>query len=464
MKKFAWLMIAALLLGACQQDEPQEKTTPTTKTQKEEPQLHLSNKEKQLLAAKVTERMGGRALVRDSEEQSGVMYADLLNLNDSKQEELYFLTKTPTGYFEEIWGLVDGQMKQLYGQMIQVTKTTQRSLVTHNEHVFLGATIAYEKDGLKQLKSTYQHVGDQKLILDEGIHIELPLGSNEPTAASKNLVTDEPATLAEYEALVKSYKVTQTLLKNEQGVVSMAVPFNAANAKLDTIYKQLTGKTYQVKSNVATISTEEQRELMTKLAALSLFHENRTLANMTDKALSQYAARDIVNGALRFFDVHFTEIAESVKTIEGYVYIGYNRNELDPLMEEIFGRSVTWQNVSLKNSKLPHDLIVSKQYIYLPKLKNVPKATLPVIQHLVPISTNEFYVELAFYKLGNNPLGYTEDTFLMPERMWSEDMRRAIQRSKPKKGYALVKKDDTLQIEKIIFDETLSYKELINTR
>lgn len=457
-------MIAALLLGACQQDEPQEKTTPTTKTQKEEPQLHLSNKEKQLLAAKVTERMGGRALVRDSEEQSGVMYADLLNLNDSKQEELYFLTKTPTGYFEEIWGLVDGQMKQLYGQMIQVTKTTQRSLVTHNEHVFLGATIAYEKDGLKQLKSTYQHVGDQKLILDEGIHIELPLGSNEPTAASKNLVTDEPATLAEYEALVKSYKVTQTLLKNEQGVVSMAVPFNAANAKLDTIYKQLTGKTYQVKSNVATISTEEQRELMTKLAALSLFHENRTLANMTDKALSQYAARDIVNGALRFFDVHFTEIAESVKTIEGYVYIGYNRNELDPLMEEIFGRSVTWQNVSLKNSKLPHDLIVSKQYIYLPKLKNVPKATLPVIQHLVPISANEFYVELAFYKLGNNPLGYTEDTFLMPERMWSEDMRRAVQRSKPKKGYALVKKDDTLQIEKIIFDETLSYKELINTR
>lgn len=457
-------MIPALLLGACQQDEPQEKATPTTKTQKEEPQLHLSNKEKQLLAAKVTERMGGRALVRDSEEQSGVMYADLLNLNDSKQEELYFLTKTPTGYFEEIWGLVDGQMKQLYGQMIRVTKTTQRSLVTHNEHVFLGATIAYEKDGLKQLKSTYQHVGDQKLILDEGIHIELPLGSNEPTAASKNLVTDEPATLAEYEALVKSYKVTQTLLKNEQGVVSMAVPFNAANAKLDIIYKQLTGKTYQVKSNVATISTEEQRELMTKLAALSLFHENRTLANMTDKALSQYAARDIVNGALRFFDVHFTEIAESVKTIEGFVYIGYNRNELDPLMEEIFGRSVTWQNVSLKNSKLPHDLIVSKQYIYLPKLKNVPKATLPVIQHLVPISANEFYVELAFYKLGNNPLGYTEDTFLMPERMWSEDMRRAVQRSKPKKGYALVKKDDTLQIEKIIFDETLSYNELINTR
>lgn len=457
-------MIPALLLGACQQEEPQKVATPTTKTQKEEPQLHLSNKEKQLLAAKVTERMGGRPLVRDSEEQSGVMYADLLNLNDSKQEELYFLTKTPTGYFEEIWGLVDGQMKQLYGQMIQVTKTTQRSLVTHNEHVFLGATIAYEKDGLKQLKSTYQHVGDQKLILDEGIHIELPLGSNEPTAASKNLVTDEPATLAEYEALVKSYKVTQTLLKNEQGVVSMAVPFNAANAKLDTIYKQLTGKTYQVKSNVATISTEEQRELMTKLAALSLFHENRTLANMTDKALSQYAARDIVNGALRFFDVHFTEIAESVKTIEGYVYIGYNRNELDPLMEEIFGRSVTWQNVSLKNSKLPHDLIVSKQYIYLPKLKNVPKATLPVIQHLVPISANEFYVELAFYKLGNNPLGYTEDTFLMPERMWSEDMRRAVQRSKPKKGYALVKKDDTLQIEKIIFDETLSYKELINTR
>ena len=464
MKKFAWLMIPALLLGACQQDEPQEKITPTTKTQKEESQLHLSNKEKQLLAAKVTERMGGRPLVRDSEEQSGVMYADLLNLNDSKQEELYFLTKTPTGYFEEIWGLVDGQMKQLYGQMIRVTKMTQRSLVTHNEHVFLGATIAYEKDGLKQLKSTYQHVGDQKLILDEGIHIELPLGSNEPTAASKNLVTDEPATLAEYEALVKSYKVTQTLLKNEQGVVSMAVPFNAANAKLDTIYKQLTGKTYQVKSNVATISTEEQQELMSKLAALSLFHENRTLTNMTDKALSQYAARDIVNGALRFFDVHFTEIAESVKTIEGFVYIGYNRNELDPLMEEIFGRSVTWQNVSLKNSKLPHDLIVSKQYIYLPKLKNVPKATLPVIQHLVPISADEFYVELAFYKLGNNPLGYTEDTFLMPERMWSEDMRRAVQRSKPKKGYALVKKDNTLQIEKIIFDETLSYNELINTR
>lgn len=457
-------MIPALLLGACQQDEPQEKITPTTKTQKEESQLHLSNKEKQLLAAKVTERMGGRPLVRDSEEQSGVMYADLLNLNDSKQEELYFLTKTPTGYFEEIWGLVDGQMKQLYGQMIRVTKMTQRSLVTHNEHVFLGATIAYEKDGLKQLKSTYQHVGDQKLILDEGIHIELPLGSNEPTAASKNLVTDEPATLAEYEALVKSYKVTQTLLKNEQGVVSMAVPFNAANAKLDTIYKQLTGKTYQVKSNVATISTEEQQELMSKLAALSLFHENRTLTNMTDKALSQYAARDIVNGALRFFDVHFTEIAESVKTIEGFVYIGYNRNELDPLMEEIFGRSVTWQNVSLKNSKLPHDLIVSKQYIYLPKLKNVPKATLPVIQHLVPISADEFYVELAFYKLGNNPLGYTEDTFLVPERMWSEDMRRAVQRSKPKKGYALVKKDDTLQIEKIIFDETLSYNELINTR
>ena len=464
MKRFAWLVIPALLLGACQQEEPQKAATPTTKTQKEEPQLHLSNKEKQLLAAKVTERMGGRALVRDSEEQSGVMYADLLNLNDSKQEELYFLTKTPTGYFEEIWGLVDGQMKQLYGQMIRVTKTTQRSLVTHNDHVFLGATIAYEKEGLKQLKSTYQHVGDQKLILDEGIHIELPLGSNEPTAASKNLVTDEPATLAEYEALVKSYKVTQTLLKNEQGVVSMAVPFNAANAKLDTIYKKLTGKTYQVKSNVATISTEEQRELMTKLAALSLFHENRTLANMTDKALSQYAARDIVNGTLRFFDVHFTEIAESVKTIEGYVYIGYNRNELDPLMEEIFGRSVRWQNVSLKNSKLPHDLIVSKQYIYLPKLKNVPKATLPVIQHLVPISANEFYVELAFYKLGNNPLGYTEDTFLMPERMWSEDMRRAVQRSKPKKGYALVKKTDTLQIEKIIFDETLSYNELINTR
>lgn len=457
-------MIPALLLGACQQEEPQKAATPTTKTQKEEPQLHLSNKEKQLLVTKVTERMGGRPLVRDSEEQSGVMYADLLNLNDSKQEELYFLTKTPTGYFEEIWGLVDGQMKQLYGQMIQVTKTTQRSLVTHNEHVFLGATIAYEKDGLKQLKSTYQHVGDQKLILDEGIHIELPLGSNEPTAASKNLVTDEPATLAEYEALVKSYKVTQTLLKNEQGVVSMAVPFNAANAKLDIIYKQLTGKTYQVKSNVATISTEEQRELMTKLAALSLFHENRTLTNMTDKELSQYAAHDIVNGALRFFDVHFTEIAESVKTIEGFVYIGYNRNELDPLMEEIFGRSVTWQNVSLKNSKLPHDLIVSKQYIYLPKLKNVPKATLPVIQHLVPISANEFYVELAFYKLRNNPLGYTEDTFLMPERMWSEDMRRAVQRSKPKKGYALVKKDDTLQIEKIIFDETLSYNELINTR
>lgn len=464
MKKFAWLMIPALLLGACQQDEPQEKATPTTKTQKEEPQLHLSNKEKQLLATKVTERMGGRPLVRDSEEQSGVMYADLLNLNDSKQEELYFLTKTPTGYFEEIWGLVDGQVTQLYSQMIRVTKMTQRSLVTHNEHVFLGATIAYEKDSLKQLKSTYQHVGDQKLILDEGIHIELPLGSNEPTAASKNLVTDEPATLAEYEALVKSYKVTQTLLKNEQGVVSMAVPFNAANAKLDIIYKQLTGKTYQVKSNVATISTEEQRELMTKLAALSLFHENRTLTNMTDKELSQYAAHDIVNGALRFFDVHFTEIAESVKTIEGFVYIGYNRNELDPLMEEIFGRSVTWQNVSLKNSKLPHDLIVSKQYIYLPKLKNVPKATLPVIQHLVPISANEFYVELAFYKLGNNPLGYTEDTFLMPERMWSEDMRRAVQRSKPKKGYALVKKDDTLQIEKIIFDETLSYNELINTR
>lgn len=457
-------MIPALLLGACQQDEPQEKITPTTKTQKEEPQLHLSNKEKQLLAAKVTERMGGRPLVRDSEEQSGVMYADLLNLNDSKQEELYFLTKTPTGYFEEIWGLVDGQVTQLYSQMIRVTKMTQRSLVTHNEHVFLGATIAYEKDGLKQLKSTYQHVGDQKLILDEGIHIELPLGSNEPTAASKNLVTDEPATLAEYEALVKSYKVTQTLLKNEQGVVSMAVPFNAANAKLDTIYKQLTGKTYQVKSNVATISTEEQQELMSKLAALSLFHESRTLTNMTDKELSQYAAHDIVNGALRFFDVHFTEIAESVKTIEGFVYIGYNRNELDPLMEEIFGRSVTWQNVSLKNSKLPHDLIVSKQYIYLPKLKNVPKATLPVIQHLVPISADEFYVELAFYKLGNNPLGYTEDTFLVPERMWSEDMRRAVQRSKPKKGYALVKKDDTLQIEKIIFDETLSYNELINTR
>lgn len=464
MKRFAWLVIPTLLLGACQQEEPQKAVTPTTKTQKEGPQLHLSNKEKQLLAAKVTERMGGRALVRDSEEQSGVMYADLLNLNDSKQEELYFLTKTPTGYFEEIWGLVDGQMKQLYGQMIRVTKTTQRSLVTHNEHVFLGATIAYEKEGLKQLKSTFQHVGDQKLILDEGIHIELPLGSNEPTSMSKNLVTDEPATLAEYEALVNSYKVTQTLLKNEQGVVSMAVPFNAANAKLDTIYKQLTGKTYQVKSNVATISTEEQRELMTKLAALSLFHENRTLANMTDKALSQYGARDIVNGALRFFDVHFTEIAESVKTIEGFVYIGYNRNELDPLMEEIFGRSVTWQNVSLKNSKLPHDLIVSKQYIYLPKLKNVPKATLPVIQHLVPISANEFYVELAFYKLGNNPLGYTEDTFLMPERMWSEDMRRAVQRSKPKKGYALVKKTDTLQIEKIIFDETLSYNELINTR
>lgn len=457
-------MIPALLLGACQQEEPQKAATPTTKTQKEEPQLHLSNKEKQLLAAKVTERMGGRPLVRDSEEQSGVMYADLLNLNDSKQEELYFLTKTPTGYFEEIWGLVDGQVTQLYSQMIRVTKMTQRSLVTHNEHVFLGATIAYEKDSLKQLKSTYQHVGDQKLILDEGIHIELPLGSNEPTAASKNLVTDEPATLAEYEALVKSYKVTQTLLKNEQGVVSMAVPFNAANAKLDTIYKQLTGKTYQVKSNVATISTEEQQELMSKLAALSLFHESRTLTNMTDKELSQYAAHDIVNGALRFFDVHFTEIAESVKTIEGFVYIGYNRNELDPLMEEIFGRSVTWQNVSLKNSKLPHDLIVSKQYIYLPKLKNVPKATLPVIQHLVPISADEFYVELAFYKLGNNPLGYTEDTFLVPERMWSEDMRRAVQRSKPKKGYALVKKDDTLQIEKIIFDETLSYNELINTR
>lgn len=82
----------------------------------------------------------------------------------------------------------------------------------------------------------------------------------------------------------------------------------------------------------------------------------------------------------------------------------------------------------------------------------------------MPISADEFYVELAFYKLGNNPLGYTEDTFLVPERMWSEDMRRAVQRSKPKKGYALVKKDNTLQIEKIIFDETLSYNELINTR
>lgn len=464
MKKWAWFMMAALVLSACQHEKEGPQAPRTAETPAEQQDVPLSAHEKQLLAAKIDARLAGRPLVCDDEEQSGVMYVELVNLNTTKQPELYFLTKTPTGYFEEIWGIVDGQLQQLYGELLTVTATTQRSFVTRNDHTFLASTVAYEKDGVKQLKSTYQHVGDGVLLLDEGIHIELPLGSNEPTKASKNLVTDEPATLAQYEALVQSYNVTQTLLKNEQGIVSMDVPFNVANAIVDDSYRKLTGKTYQVKHDIATISAEEQQELMMYLAALSLFHEDRTMTKLSNQQLSEYAARDIVNGALRFFDVHFTEVAASLKTIEGYTYIGYNRTELDPLMKKLFGREVIWQNVSFKNSKLPQDLIVTEDYIYLPKLKQLPRATLPIIQHLVPLSAHEFYVELAFYEVANNPYGYTEETFLVPERVWSDEMRQAVIASKPKKGYALVTKEQEFHVEKIVFGKTLKYEELLKTR
>lgn len=462
MRKWAWLMASIVLLSACQQENEAPKAPPIAETPQQQ-DVKLSAKEKQLLAAKIDMRLAGRPLVRNNEEQSGVMYVELVNLNDSEQQELYFLTKTPTGYFEEVWGIVGGQVQQLYSEVLE-GETTQRSLVTHNEHTFLGSTIAYEQDGMKQLTSTYQHVDGGKLQLDAGMHIELPFGSNEPTAASKNLVTDEPATLTQYEALVKSYKVTKTILKNEQGIVSSGVPFNEANATLDESYEKLTGNTYQVKRDIATISLEEQQELMTYLAALSLFHEDRTIASLSDQQLSEYAARDIVSGALRFFDVHFTDVAESVKTLEGYTYIGYNRAELDAVMKKLFGRSVAWQDVSFKESKLPQDLIVSDDYIYLPKLKKLPPATLPIIQHLIPLSAHEFYVELDFYELANNPLGYTEDTFLVPERVWSDDMRQAVKASEPKTGYAIVKKQQSIQIEKIVFGKTVKYEDIIKTR
>lgn len=458
------ILAAALLLGACGDEEKTPKKTPTTQPKAEEP-VALTANEKTYIANKIKERVAGRPLVRDTEEQSGVMYVDLLNINDTKQPELYLLSKTPTGYLEEIYGVTDSGTERLYEKNMKVTATTQRSIVMRNDHYFLGHTVAYEKDGYKYLESKFEHVGpNSKLVTDEGYKIELPIGTNTPTANSKNLVTDDVPTLPQYEQSVKSYKVKQVLLKNEQGVVSMNVPYNVANAKLDDVYKKLTGNTYQVKTDIATITDEDQMELMTYLAALSLYHEDRDMSKQTDKTISTYAARDIANGALRFFDVHFTDIAQSIKTVEGQQYIGYERKQLDPLIEKIFGRTVNWQDVKLKGSKLPVDMIAADDYIYLPKTDRQLKATLPVIEQLIPISDDTFYAEFALYQMKDNVTGYAPNTFLAPMRVWSDDMMASVKVVAPRKGYAIIQKAKNVHIQKVVFGKKLYYEDIISSR
>lgn len=462
-KKLAIMLTAALLLGACGNEKEIKPTA--TKQVKTAETLSLTADEKIAIANKIKARIAGRPLVRDTEEQSGVMYVDLINLNDTKQPELYMLSKTPTGYLEEVWGVTESGTEPLYQKNIKVTETTQRAIVMRNDHYFLGHTIAYEKEGYKHLESKFQHVGTNgKLVTDEGYKIELPIGSNTPTENSKNIVTDSVPTLSEYERAVKSYKVKQLLLKNEQGIVSMNVAYNLANAKLDDIYQQLTGHTYQVKTDIATISDEDQTELMTYLAALSLYHEDRDMSKQTDKTMSTYAARDIANGALRFFDVHFTDIAQSVKTVEGQQYIGYERAQLDPLIQKIFGRTVHWQDVKLKGSKLPADMIAADDYIYLPKTDRQLKATLPVIEQLIPMSDDTFYVEFALYQMNDDATGYAPNTFLAPMRVWSDDMLASVKIVAPRKGYAIVQKTKNVHVQKIIFGKTLSYDDIITSR
>lgn len=463
-KKVAMIIAASLFLGACSNDnEAASKPTPTKQVKTEET-LALTADEKTAIANKIKARIAGRPLVRDTEEQSGVMYVNLLNINDTKQPELYMLSKTPTGYLEEVWGVTESGTERLYQQNIKVTATAQRSIVMRNDHYFLGHTVAYKKDGYKYLESKFQHVGtNDKLVTDEGYKIELPIGSNTPTSNSKNIVTDSVPTLAEYEQTVKSYKVKELLLKNEQGIVSMNVPYNKANATLDDIYQKLTGNTYQVNPDIATISNEDQTELMTYLAALSLYHEDRDMSKQTDETISTYAARDIANGALRFFDVHFTDIAQSIKTVEGQQYIGYERAQLDPLIEKIFGRSVNWQDVKLKGSKLPADMIAADDYIYLPKTNRQLKATLPVIEQLIPISDDTFYAEFALYQMHDN-ITYAPNTFLAPMRVWSDDMRAAVKIVAPRKGYAIVQKAKNVRVQKVVFGKTLSYDDIISSR
>lgn len=460
-KKLLWIVAATLLLSACGKEEETQTTKPQKEQQTET--LALSETEKAALAKQINARVAGRPLVRDTEEQSGVMYVDVFNINDTKQPELYLLSKTPTGYLEEVWGVTDKGTAQLYSGEIAVTETTQRSIMMRNDHYFLGHVVAYEKEGYKYLESTFQHVENGKLATDEGYKIELPIGSETPTKHSKNFVTDEVPTLDEYSQTVKSYKEKQLLLKNEQGIVSMNVPYNVANAKLDDVYKQLTDNTYQVKNDVAKITDDDQLTLMTYLAALSLHHENRDMSKQTDKTISLYAAKDIANGALRFFDVHFTDIAQSIKTVEGQQYIGYERKQLDPLIEKIFGRTVNWQDVHIKGSKLPADMIAAKDYIYLSKTDRQLKATLPVIEQIIPISDDTFYVEFGLYQMKDDVQGYASNTFLAPMRVWSDDMLSAVKVIAPRKGYAIVQKSKNIHVQKLIFGKTLSYNNIIKT-
>lgn len=461
MKKFLWIIAVALLLSACNKEEKKQTAKPSKQPTET---LALSETEKSAFAKQINARVAGRPLVRDTEEQSGVMYVEVFNINDTKQPELYLLSKTPTGYLEEVWGVTDKGTEKLYSGEIAVTETTQRSIMMRNDHYFLGHVVAYEKEGYKYLESTFQHVANGKLATDEGYKIELPIGSETPTKHSKNLVTDGVPTLAEYSKTVKSYKEKQVLLKNEQGIVSMNVPYNVANAKLDDIYKQLTGNTYQVKNDVAKMTDDDQLTLMTYLAALSLHHENRDMSNQTDKTISMYAAKDIANGSLRFFDVHFTDIAQSIKTVEGQQYIGYERKQLDPLIEKIFGRTVKWKDVHLKGSKLPADMIAAKDYIYLPKTNRQLKATLPVIDQIIPISDDTFYVSFGLYQMKDSVQGYAPNTFLAPMRVWSDDMLSAVKVIAPRKGYAIVQKDKAMHIKKLIFGKTLSYENVITSR
>lgn len=460
MKKLVLFFVSALVLASCASTEEESSEAAPVAEKAAEPNVHLTTEEKEKMVATLTARLAGRPLLRDTDAYSGLMYVQLINVNDTKQEELYMLYKTATGYEEEVLGLKDGEVVSLYSGALDSAKA-QRSLVMRNDHYFLASTVAYEKGNDTIRKITYSHVGaDQKLVMDEGLLLQTVTGADTLTNKSKNLVTKQMPTIQQYQAMVHSYKVKQQIVANDAGVISMNVPYIEAKNTLNDVYRTLTGKNYVVTNPIEPMSDEERMDLQAQIAALSLFHEDRRFGQLTDRELSEFVAKDVVHGALRFFDTQFTDVAQSTKSLEGYTYVGYNRSDLNVYMQKLFHQTPTYENVQLDGSKLPYDLIATEEYVYLPQLTHLPKAKIPIIQQLSLLQNDQLYVELAFVELHKNPKGYTEDTFFASVKNWSSDMHAAIRYSEPKRGYALVQKiDGAYAIQKLVFNDVLNFEQ-----
>ncbi len=459
MKKFIVLLAAAIVLASCSSKEATPTSTENVTNAETSVELKLTSEEKEKMADALMTRLAGRPLLRDTDAYSGLMYVQLLNLNDTKQEELYLLYKTAKGYEEEVLGMKDGEVASLYSGTLASAKS-QRSIVMRNDHYFLASTIEYDKDDYTMRKVAYYHIGtNKKLVLDEGLFLQTVTGSQTLTNKSKDLVTKEQPTVQQYQEMVHSYKVKQKIVANDAGTLTMNIPYIEAKNMLNDVYRKLIQKNYVVTNPVDPISDEERVDLQARIAALSLFHKDRHFGNLTNKELSEFVAKDVVHGALRFFDTSFTEVTESTKSLGGYKYVGYNRTDLDNYMKKLFNQTPTYEDVKFESSKLPYDLIATKEYIYLPQLKSLPTAKIPIIQQLSLLQDDQLYVELAFVELHNNPKGFTEDTFFTPVKNWSDEMHQAIQYSQPKKGYAIVKKvDGTYVIQQLVFNKVLDFQ------